>query len=118
MPFRLLRDVRPMRAAFDRSYVKNIDADNHKGKISKRAMLEAIREDINRFREDKQVDRVVESLYSVEDPQFTRTVGALLGPPLVGGNRATVLLRKHALYLGGWEGGGGRDRFYVFQCSS
>ena len=54
-----LRDVRPMAAAFDRTYVKNIDADNTKGKIGKRAMLEAIREDINRFREDKQVERVV-----------------------------------------------------------
>ena len=54
-----LRDVRPMPAAFDRTYVKNIDADNTKGRIGKRAMLEAIREDINRFREEKQVDRVV-----------------------------------------------------------
>jgi len=54
-----LRDVRPMPAAFDRTYVKNIDADNTKGSIGKRAMLEAIREDINRFKEDKQVDRVV-----------------------------------------------------------
>jgi myo-inositol-1-phosphate synthase len=54
-----LRDVRPMPAAFERTYVKNIDADNVKGNIGKRAMLEAIREDINRFKEDKQVDRVV-----------------------------------------------------------
>jgi myo-inositol-1-phosphate synthase len=54
-----LRDVRPMPAAFDRTYVKNIDADNTKGSIGKRAMLEAIREDINRFKEDKQVERVV-----------------------------------------------------------
>ena len=54
-----LRDVRPMPAAFDRTYVKNIDADNTKGTVDKRAMLEAIREDINRFREEKQVDRVV-----------------------------------------------------------
>jgi len=58
-----LRDVRPMPAAFERSYVKNIDADNTmaevSGTVSKRAMLTTIREDINRFREDKQVDRVV-----------------------------------------------------------
>ncbi|MGI9051423.1 MAG: inositol-3-phosphate synthase [Ilumatobacteraceae bacterium] len=54
-----LRDVRPMPAAFDRRYVKNIDADNTMGGIDKRAMLNAIREDINRFREDKQVERVV-----------------------------------------------------------
>src|SRR3954470_13428275 len=55
----VLRDVRPMKAAFDRTYVKNIDAEHTLGKVSKRAMLEAIREDINRFRDDKQVDRIV-----------------------------------------------------------
>lgn len=54
-----LRDVRPMAAAFDRNYVKKIDADNTVGTIDKRSMLNAVREDINRFREDKQVDRVV-----------------------------------------------------------
>ena len=54
-----LRDVRPMKAAFDREYVKRIDADNTIGTVGKRAMLEAIREDINRFREEKQCDRLV-----------------------------------------------------------
>ena len=55
----VLRDVRPMAAAFDRAYVKNIDADNILPSVDKRSMLNAIREDINRFREDKQADRVV-----------------------------------------------------------
>ena len=54
-----LRDVRPMPAAFERTYVKHIDAENIMGNIGKRAMLEAIREDINRFQDEKQVDRVV-----------------------------------------------------------
>ncbi len=54
-----LRDVRPMKAAFDRQYVKRIDADNTVGTIDKRAMLNAIREDINIFREEKQCDRLV-----------------------------------------------------------
>src|SRR5262245_46941482 len=54
-----LRQVRPMAAAFDRSYVKNIDAGNVVASVDKRAMLEAIRADINRFRDEKQVDRVV-----------------------------------------------------------
>jgi myo-inositol-1-phosphate synthase len=54
-----LREIRPMPAAFDRSYVKNIDADNTKGKISKREMLNAIREDINTFRDTHKVDRLV-----------------------------------------------------------
>jgi myo-inositol-1-phosphate synthase len=54
-----LREVRPMAAAFDREYVKRLDADNTMRTIDKRSMLNAIREDINRFREDKRVDRVV-----------------------------------------------------------
>ena len=54
-----LREVRPMKAAFDRSYAKRIDADNTLGTVDKRTMLNAIREDINRFREEKQVERVV-----------------------------------------------------------
>ncbi|MEY2766250.1 MAG: hypothetical protein RL552_1155 [Actinomycetota bacterium] len=51
-----LRAIRPMKAAFDREYVKNISADNTIGTISKRAMLNAIREDIHRFRDEKKVE--------------------------------------------------------------
>ena len=55
----VLRNVRPMKAAFERNYVKKIDADNAMGKISKRKMLESIREDINRFKDEKKCDRLV-----------------------------------------------------------
>ena len=54
-----LRDVRPMPAAFDRSYVKRLDGEHTMATVDKRSMLNAIREDINRFREEKQVERVV-----------------------------------------------------------
>jgi myo-inositol-1-phosphate synthase len=54
-----LREVRPMAAAFDRTYVKNIDAGNVQASVDKRSMLEAIRADINRFRDEKRADRVV-----------------------------------------------------------
>ena len=54
-----LRDVQPMPAAFDRSYVKRLDGEHTMHTVDKRSMLNAIREDINRFREDKQVERVV-----------------------------------------------------------
>ena len=54
-----LREIRPMKAAFDRQYVKKIDAENTLGTVSKRAMLQAIREDINRFRDEKKVERLV-----------------------------------------------------------
>jgi myo-inositol-1-phosphate synthase len=55
----VLREVRPMRAAFERKYARNLDGDHIMGEVSKREMLNAIREDINRFRDDKQVDRMV-----------------------------------------------------------
>src|SRR5436190_1421268 len=54
-----LRAVRPMPAAFDRNYCKNINADNTMGTIDKRTMLNRIREDIQRFREDNGLSRVV-----------------------------------------------------------
>jgi myo-inositol-1-phosphate synthase len=54
-----LREVRPMPAAFDPSYVKRLDGPNVKANQSKRAMLEEIRADINSFRDDKLADRLV-----------------------------------------------------------
>ena len=54
-----LRDVRPMKAAFERKYARNLAGEHIKETTSKRAMLDAIREDINTFREEKQVDRLV-----------------------------------------------------------
>jgi myo-inositol-1-phosphate synthase len=54
-----LRAVRPMPAAFDATYVKRLDGPNTKETTSKRAMLEGIREDIGRFRDEQQVDRIV-----------------------------------------------------------
>ncbi len=53
-----LRDVRPMKAAFERKYARNLDGEHIKGG-DKRSMLEAIRADINTFREEKQCDRLV-----------------------------------------------------------
>ncbi len=54
-----LREIRPMPAAFDNAYVKRIDADNTIGTVDKRAMLNQIRADINRFRDEHFVDRLV-----------------------------------------------------------
>lgn len=54
-----LRDIRPMKAAFERKYARNLTGEHTMGEISKRKMLEAIRADINRFRDEKKVDRVV-----------------------------------------------------------
>jgi len=55
----VLRDVRPMKAAFERKYARNLAGEHTMGDIGKRAMLNAIREDINRFRDQKSVSRLV-----------------------------------------------------------
>jgi len=47
---------------------------------------------------DKPIDRQIESLYSTRSPEFARTMGVLLGPPLVGGNRTEVLLNGDAIF--------------------
>jgi myo-inositol-1-phosphate synthase len=54
-----MRAVQPMTAAFDPFYVKRLDGPNVKDRTSKRVMLEGIREDIGRFRDDNQADRIV-----------------------------------------------------------
>ena len=48
-----------MPAAFDPAYVKRLDGPNVKGPMHKRAMLEAIRADIESFRSEHLVDRLV-----------------------------------------------------------
>lgn len=40
---------------------------------------------------EKHIDRQIPRLYGVDDPQFLRVMGALLGPPVVGGNHYRVL---------------------------
>ena len=54
-----LRAIRPMKASFDSHYVKRLDGQNTIGTVDKRRMLESIREDINRFKEDNKLERVV-----------------------------------------------------------
>ena len=40
----------------------------------------------------------MEHEYSVADPQFARTIGSLLGPPLIGGNETTTLLNGYQIF--------------------
>ena len=54
-----LRGVRPMAAAFDAAYVKRLDGPNVKDKTHKRVMLDGIQEDIESFRSEHLVDRLV-----------------------------------------------------------
>jgi cardiolipin synthase len=47
---------------------------------------------------DKPIDKDVHSLYATDSPQFARTMGAMLGPPLAAGNRAEVLLNGDQIF--------------------
>lgn len=48
--------------------------------------------------DEKEVRRKVEHKYAVADPQFLRTMGTLLGPPLVGGNRTETLINGDRIF--------------------
>ena len=54
-----LEQIVPMPAAFDKNYAKRLDGDNVKAGQTRWQMVEALREDIRKFKADKGCDRVV-----------------------------------------------------------
>ncbi len=54
-----LEQIKPMPAAFDKNYAKRLDGDNTKGDITRWQMVEALREDIRRFKQEKGCQRIV-----------------------------------------------------------
>lgn len=47
---------------------------------------------------EKKIERPIEPLYGVEDTQFLRSMGSLLGPPLLEGNRVTSLQNGEEIF--------------------
>jgi len=47
---------------------------------------------------EKQIEQSIERLYATADPQFTRAMGVLLGPPLLDGNRFEVLVNGDEIF--------------------
>jgi cardiolipin synthase len=47
---------------------------------------------------EKKIDQRVQRLYATQDAQFRRSLGALLGPPFVDGNRTEVLLNGDQIF--------------------
>jgi cardiolipin synthase len=47
---------------------------------------------------DKPIDAQVPALYPAEDEQFLRTMGSMLGAPIVGGNRVEVLVNGDQIF--------------------
>ena len=54
-----LEHIVPMPAAFDKNYAKRLDGDNVKSGLTRWQMVEALREDIRKFKADKGCERVV-----------------------------------------------------------
>ena len=54
-----LSGIKPMKAAFDKQYVKKLDGPNVKKAANKRELAEALREDIRKFKADNNCDRLV-----------------------------------------------------------
>ena len=83
-----LDQIVPMKAAFDRNYAKRLDGDNTKScadgsQPTRWEMVEMLREDIRRFREEKQCSRIVvlwaasTEIYVPIDPQVHYSLAAL-----------------------------------------
>ena len=47
---------------------------------------------------EKKIERVIEQRYNVDDPQFLRAMGALLGPALVPGNQVITLVNGDEIF--------------------
>ena len=47
---------------------------------------------------EKEIGRHVERMYALDDPQFARELGVLLGPPFVQGNSAMALLNGDEIF--------------------
>jgi len=54
-----LEAIRPMKAVFDRNFVKNIEGANVKDGKNKLELANQVREDIRRFKEEKKLSRMV-----------------------------------------------------------
>ena len=54
-----LEQIVPMPAAFDKNYAKRLDGDNVKAGLTRWQMVEALRDDIRKFKADKGCERVV-----------------------------------------------------------
>lgn len=54
-----LMAIKPMKAAFDRNYAKRLDGDNTMGDITRWQMVENLRKDIQNFKKETGVERVV-----------------------------------------------------------
>ncbi len=64
---------------------------------------------------EKKIEHEIPTLYGVGDPQFTRSMGVLLGPAIVGGNRITALQNGDQIFPAMLEAIRGATRTISFE---
>jgi len=64
---------------------------------------------------EKKIEDELEHLYSVADPQFVRSLGTLLGPAILPGNRVTALLNGDQIFPALLEAVRGARRTITFE---
>ncbi|MFD2556474.1 inositol-3-phosphate synthase [Sphingobacterium tabacisoli] len=55
----VLEGIKPMKAVFDRDFVKNLDGTHIKSESTRRELVEAVRQDIRDFKKNNDLDRIV-----------------------------------------------------------
>jgi cardiolipin synthase len=64
---------------------------------------------------EKKIRHEIQQLYAVEDPQFLRSMGSLLGPAILGGNRIGTLLNGDQIFPDMLEAIHGATRTIAFE---
>jgi cardiolipin synthase len=64
---------------------------------------------------EKKIRHEIQQLYAVEDPQFLRSMGSLLGPAILGGNRIGTLLNGDQIFPAMLEAIHGATRTIAFE---
>ncbi len=64
---------------------------------------------------DKEIDKRIESLYTLDDPQFVRVMGSMLGPAILPGNRTQTLLNGDQIFPAMLKAIGGARRSITFE---
>ena len=64
---------------------------------------------------EKKIEHKIERLYASDDPQFTRSMGLLLGPPVIGGNRFEVLVNGDEIFPSMLQGIRSAQRTITFE---
>ena len=64
---------------------------------------------------DKRIDEHVPALYTVQDPQFRRTMNVMLGPALLEGNRTQALLNGDQIFAAMLEAIRGAQKTITFE---